>query len=174
MMCDRKKGLNVMNQALPNDYCQTYRPHAAATGEIGGGPVSSDAACALLRWENEGGSALLSQSLPFAKRPLVGTTSQIEWAEGIRTRVNDEFDRVAKSFRSIAQRQDARKRSDTEAILAILDDKRAEVLSRDRAGYFIHDWQEISDQVRQMIGEDPRYQAIQAGKAAAKILNGDK
>jgi hypothetical protein len=101
MMWDREKGLSVINQALPNDYCQTHRPHAAATGEIGGGPVSSDAACALLRWENEGGSALLSQGLPFAKRPLVGTTSQIEWAESIRTRVNDEFDRVAKSFRSL-------------------------------------------------------------------------
>ena len=76
--------------------------------------------------------------------------------------MNDEFDRVATSFRSIAHRQDARKRSDTEAIIAILEDKRAEVLSREQAGYFIRDWQEISDQVRQMIVQDARYQAIRS------------
>ena len=114
------------------------------------------------------------RSLEFANKPLLGSTSQIEWAVAIRTRVNDEFDRVAKSFRSIAQRQDARKRSDTEAILAILEDKRTEVLSRDRAGYFIHDWQEISDQVRQMIGQDPRYQLIKAEKTAGTSFSGGK
>ena len=151
-----------MKRGLPKDTSQTVCADAVATLEFAGGPVQGDAAFALLRWENEGGSALLSPSLSFAKRPLLGSASQIEWAVTIRTRVNDEFDRVAKSFRSIAQRQDARKRSDTEAILAILEDKRADVLSRDRAGYFIHDWQEISDQVRQMIGQDPRYQSIKA------------
>jgi hypothetical protein len=112
--------------------------------------------------------------LPLAKRPLSGTASQVEWAESIRTRVNDEFDRVAMSFRLIAERQDARKRTDTEAILAILEDKRTEVLSRDRAGYFIRDWQEISDQVRQMIGQDSRYQMIKAEKTAGKSLSGGK
>ena len=58
---------------------------------------------------------------------------------------------------------------DTEAILAILEDKRAEVLSRERAGYFIHDWQEISDQVRQMIGQDPRYQQSRPRKRQARV-----
>jgi hypothetical protein len=50
--------------------------------------------------------------------------------------------------------------SDTEVIIAVLEDKRAEVMSSEEAGYFVHDWQEISDQVRQMIFHDPRYQAI--------------
>src|SRR5215204_875056 len=59
-----------------------------------------------------------------AKRALSGSPSQIEWAEAIRTRVADEFDRVAASFRSIAHRQTPSKKSDTEAILAILEDKR--------------------------------------------------
>ena len=139
---------------------------------LAGGPVPGDAAFALLRWENEGGSP---HSYPrvwhLPTNRLLGSTSQIEWAVAIRTRVNDEFDRVAKSFRSIAQRQDARKRSDTEAILAILEDKRTEVLSRERAGYFIHDWQEISDQVRQMIGQDSRYQAIKAEKTARQRVS---
>jgi hypothetical protein len=104
--------------------------------------------------------------LSVKNRPLLGTVNQIEWAEAIRARVNDEFDRVATSFESIALRQNAAKRSNTQAIIAILEDKRAEVLSRQQAGYFIREWQEISDQVRQMIGNDSRYQAIKAEKAA--------
>lgn len=126
---------------------------------------------ALVRWESEGGSPLLS-TLEFTSKPLLGTAAQIEWAESIRGRVNDEFDRVATLFRSVAQRQGAGKRSDTEAIIAILEDKRAEVLSREQAGYFIRNWQEISDQVRQMIGQDSRYQAIKAEKAASNSFSG--
>ena len=37
-------------------------------------------------------------------------------------------------------------------------------MAREQAGYFIHDWQEISDQVRQMIFQDPRYQAIKSSR----------
>lgn len=93
---------------------------------------------------------------------MTGTEHQVEWAERIKRAVSDEFDRVATLFRSIAERQNDDKRADTEAILAILEEKRAEVLSREEAGYFIHDWQEISDQVRQMIFQDARYQAIKS------------
>jgi hypothetical protein len=157
-----------MNQALLRNTHQTDRACAAETREFVGGTVSRDAAFALLRWENEGGSPLVCPS-EVTSRPLRGSASQIEWAESIREHVNHEFDRVAKSFRSIAHRQDARKRSDTEAIIAILEDKRVEVLSQDRAGYFIRDWQEISDQVRQMIGQDSRYQAIKAENATGNI-----
>lgn len=149
-----------MNQAFLRNTRRTARASAAETREFVVGTVSQDSAFALLRWENDGGSPLFCPDLEFTTRPLLGSASQIEWAESIRDRANDEFDRVAKSFRSIAHRQDARKRSDTETIIAILEDKRPEVLSRDRASYFIRDWQEISDQVRQMIGQDSRYQAI--------------
>jgi hypothetical protein len=126
----------------------------------------------LLRWENEGGSPLPSSGLELTSRPLLGSANQIEWAKSIRERVNDEFDRVAASFRSVAHRQSARKRTDTEAIIAILEGKRVEVLGRERAGYFIHDWNEISDQVRQMIGQDSRYQAITAERSADNISSG--
>jgi len=112
-------------------------------------------------------------SADSVRRALSGSPSQIEWAEAIRARVADEFDRVAASFRTIAHRQTAGKRSDTEAILAILEDKRIEVLSQERAGYFIHDWQDISDQVRQTIRKDLRYLAIKAGKATGSNINGD-
>jgi hypothetical protein len=39
---------------------------------------------------------------------------------------------------------------DTEALIAILEDKRAEVMAKDQAAYFIREWQELRDQVRQM------------------------
>jgi hypothetical protein len=107
-------------------------------------------------WEDDGGA------VPAAAVWLSGFAAQVEWAERIRCQVNAEFDRVAASFRSIASRQSPAKRAQTEAIIAILEEKRAEVMRREQAGYFIHDWQEISDQVRQMIFHDARYQAIKS------------
>jgi hypothetical protein len=115
-------------------------------------------------WEEEGGAAA---GVPRGSLiSLSGTPNQVEWAVRIKDRVSEEFDRVAQSFRSVAVKQSDANRADTEAILAILEEKRAYVMSRCQAGYFIHDWQEISDQVRQMIGQDDRYQMIKAGKAA--------
>lgn len=109
-------------------------------------------------WEDEGGAATAGTP-PCG---IIGTVSQVEWAGRIKSHVNDEFNRVSRSFRDVASKQNAAKRADTEAIIAILEDKRAEVMSKEQAGYFIHDWQEISDQVRQMIFQDPRYAAIRA------------
>jgi hypothetical protein len=80
--------------------------------------------------------------------------------------VNAEFDRVAKALGSVAGKQTDRDRVHTQAILAILEDKRADVMARTQAGYFIHDWQEMNDQVRQMIVKDPRYVAIKRSKKA--------
>ena len=97
---------------------------------------------------------------------LIGSEHQVEWAERIRTRVAEEFARVAAAFGSVADKQGEEKRTETAAILDILEDKRVEVMRRREAGYFIHDWQEIGDQVRQMIGRDARYQAILAQRAS--------
>lgn len=85
-------------------------------------------------------------------------------------RSDTEFDRVAVSFRSVAANQSGDKRADTEAIIAILEDKRAEVMRRNEAGYFIHDWQQIDDQVRQMIVHDSRYRAIKNNRTARRRL----
>jgi hypothetical protein len=113
-------------------------------------------------WEGEGGASPATPSV--APASMSGTASQVEWAGRIKRQVNAEFDRVAASFRSIAVKQDDAKRADTEAVIAILEDKRAQVMSRTQAGYFIHDWQEISDQVRQLIFLDARYQAIKSNR----------
>jgi hypothetical protein len=97
---------------------------------------------------------------------MTGTTSQIEWAERIKPCVNAEFDRVARAFQGAACNQEGQNRRDTLAVIAILEEKRAEVMAKDQAGYFIHDWQELNDQVRQMIAQDSRYQALKARKTA--------
>ena len=117
-------------------------------------------------WEGEGRAA----PAPLGARAISmsGTTNQVEWAERIKRQVNDEFDRVARSFRSVAGKQSDAARADTEAIIAILEEKRAAVMRREEAGYFIHDWQEISDQVRQMIFQDARYQAIRSNRPARR------
>ena len=109
-------------------------------------------------WENDGG--FTPDSAGGSASPMSGTPNQVEWAERIKRQVNEEFDRVAASFQVIAERQNYENRTDTEAIIAILNEKRTEVMSKQEAGYYIRDWQEIGDQVRQMIFRDARYLAI--------------
>ena len=106
------------------------------------------------------------QASEAASARLIGTPSQIEWAEQIRPRVAAEFDRVSHALLAVAARQSPQDRFDTQAIIAILREKRAEVLAKCEAGYFIRDWQELTGQVRQLIRKDPRYQATRLAKAA--------
>jgi hypothetical protein len=112
---------------------------------------------AINTWEDEGGA-------PPPSTTLRGTAAQVEWAERIQRAVGAEFDRVAAAFRSVALKQDAGKRADTEAILAVLAEKRVEVMSIDSAGAFIRDWQDIGDQVRNLISSDPRFEAIRGNR----------
>jgi hypothetical protein len=111
-------------------------------------------------WEDEGG--FLNNT---SEKALTGTVNQIEWAKQIRTQVNAEFDRVRTALEAAAAKPLGQDRMDTQAIIAILEEKRAEVMERQEAGYFIHDWQEIRDQVRQMIMNDDGYKAIKTGPA---------
>ena len=78
--------------------------------------------------------------------------------------VDAEFDRVRKVLESVATKQSPNDRTDLQAIIRILEDKRAEVMGNKQAGYFIQDWQELRDQVRQLIIGDPRYKAIKANQ----------
>jgi len=97
---------------------------------------------------------------------MTGTVNQVDWAEQIKARVSAEFDRVANALESAARKQAEPDRMETQAVIAILEHKRAEVMAKDQAGYFIRVWQELRDQVRQMIVQDSRYQTIQAQRAA--------
>jgi hypothetical protein len=110
-------------------------------------------------WEGEGGSLNLT-----SEKALIGTVNQIEWARQIRTQVNAEFDRVVTALEAAATKQSGQDRMDTQAIIAIVEEKKTEVMQHQDAGYFIHDWQELRDQVRQMIMKDDRYKAIKTGK----------
>jgi hypothetical protein len=110
-------------------------------------------------WEGEGGSV----SDPTENK-MTGTENQILWATQIRTRVDAEFDRVAAVLRAAAARQSSHNRMNTEAMIGILEEKRAEVMANPEAGYFIQDWQELSDQVRRMLVKDERYAALKTGR----------
>ena len=135
---------------------------AAARAESGGTDMNPARAQDIDAWEEDGGATLPAPGVRAIS--MSGTANQVEWAGRIKHLVNDEFDRVARSFRSVASRQSDPARADIGAIIAILEEKRAEVMSREQAGYFIHDWQEIGDQVRQMIFHDVRYQAIRRNR----------
>ena len=103
-------------------------------------------------WESEGGS--LNEN---SEKALTGTVNQIEWAKQIRTQVKAEFDRVVTALEAAATKQSGQDRTDTQAIVAIVEEKRTDVMEHQEAGYFIHDWQELRDQVRQMLMKDDRY-----------------
>ena len=94
---------------------------------------------------------------------LNGALHEIEWARRIRVQVNAEFDRVARVLERTATQRSGQKRQNTYGMIAILEEKRAEVMSNQDAGYFIHDWQELHDQVRKLMIKDARYQAIKEG-----------
>ena len=124
---------------------------------------------ALEAWEGEGGAARSSPVAAMQK--MIGMINPGGWAEQIKTQVNAEFDRVAKALELAASKRAEQDRADIQVMIAILEDKRAEVIANDRAGYFIHDWQEVRGQVREMIAEDPRYTAIQVSRAVAMTMN---
>ena len=98
----------------------------------------------------------------------IGTPSQIEWAERIKLLVSAEFNRVSEALAAVARRQSTQGRMDTLASIAILEEKREEVLTRNEAGYFIKNWQELTDQVQRLVRDDPRFAAIAQGRAARK------
>jgi hypothetical protein len=96
---------------------------------------------------------------------LTGTVNQIVWARQVRDQINAEFDRVRTALESAARNRAADDRQVTEAIIVILEDKRAEVMARCEAGYFIHDWQELRTQVRDLILQDSRFKAKEASSS---------
>ncbi|MBY0373849.1 MAG: hypothetical protein K2Q23_07630 [Bryobacteraceae bacterium] len=99
---------------------------------------------------------------------LKGTEAQIEWAERIRMKVGEEFDRVAAAFLAVAAQQKDEERAETKILVGIVEEKRAEVLARTEAGYFIRQWQEMGDQVRTLVFRDPRYAEIREKRAARR------
>jgi hypothetical protein len=101
---------------------------------------------------------------------MTGTECQIQLADQIRLRVAQEFDRVASAFLAAAEQQGEQGREETLGMVAILEDKRAEVMANDQAGYFIREWQELDGRVRRMIADDPRCAAIKAGREARRQL----
>jgi hypothetical protein len=99
---------------------------------------------------------VFSRGSPVAtEKMMIGTANQVDW-----------FDRVATALEGAAGKQPEQTRTETRAVIAILEDKQAEVMAQDQAGYFIREWQELRHQVRHMITRDSRYQIIRANRVA--------
>ena len=96
---------------------------------------------------------------------MIGNEDQIERAEKIKVRLNNEFDRIATALASSAAKQTGQDKSDVEAVIVILEEKRAEILSKGQADYYINNWRELNDRVRILISQDVRYLAINTRKA---------
>ena len=108
-------------------------------------------------WEGEGGS---SSSMHAGH--MIGTPNQIAWAIQIKSQLEAEFDRVPEVLEHAAARRSPENVTDIQAIIRILEDKRAEVMENEQAGYFIHDWQDPKDLVSRLVIRDPRYEEIKA------------
>jgi hypothetical protein len=108
-------------------------------------------------WEGEGGS---SSRAPAGH--MIGTLGQIAWAIQIKSQVEAEFNRVREVLEHAAARGATENVADIQAIIRILEDKRAEVMENEQAGYFIHDWQDPRDLVSRLVIGDPRYEEIKA------------
>jgi hypothetical protein len=94
-----------------------------------------------------------------------GSEDQVKKAERIKERINGEFDRLARALESSAAKQSGQDRLDTEAVIVILEEKRADVMAKGQADYFINNWRELSQQVRNLIVQDSRYRDIDTRKA---------
>ena len=91
---------------------------------------------------------------------MTGTPNQITWAEQIKPRVGAEFDRVERALTAVMLKQLEPNRISALSAIAILNEKRGEVMANNTAGYFIKEWQELDGKVRLMITQDPRYTAL--------------
>jgi hypothetical protein len=96
---------------------------------------------------------------------MIGNVNQVKRAEQVKIRINTEFDRIARALTSAAARQTGHERTDTEAVIVILEDKRTEVMAKSQASYFINNWRELSDEVREKIVQDPRYRDLNTQRA---------
>ena len=65
---------------------------------------------------------------------MIGTVNQIAWGLQIKAQVDAEFDRVRKVLESVATKQSPNDGTDLQAIIRILEDKRAEVMGTNRPG----------------------------------------
>jgi hypothetical protein len=99
---------------------------------------------------------------------MTGNQSQVEWAQRLKLKVSTEFERVVRVFEGVAAKQQEPERAETGTIIAIVKELRDAVLANEDAGYYIRGWQEIKDQVRQMVSQDPRYVAIRASRELRK------
>jgi hypothetical protein len=96
---------------------------------------------------------------------MIGNADQMKKAERVKERLNEEFDRLARALESSAAKQAGAERMDVEAVMVILEEKRAEVMAKGQADYFLNNFRELTVNVRELIVQDSRYRDINTRKA---------
>ena len=96
---------------------------------------------------------------------MIGNVDQVKQAERIKERVNAEFDRIAAALGTSAAKRTGQDQTDMETVIAILEEKRAEVMAKGQADYFINNWRGELSRVRELIAQDARYRDINTRKA---------
>lgn len=105
-------------------------------------------------WQDDGGAD------PEGLILITGSPAQMEWAARIRQRVSAEFIRVAASLAAEARHDHHDQQLDSDDIARIIEEKRVQTLVHWEAAYFIHEWQQITSQVQELIMADHNYEAI--------------
>lgn len=96
---------------------------------------------------------------------MIGSADQVKQAELIKVRVNAEFDRIASALGTSAAKRTGQDQTDMETVIAILEEKRAEIMAKGQADYFINNWRGELGRIRELIAQDTRYRAINTRKA---------
>jgi hypothetical protein len=96
---------------------------------------------------------------------MIGSVDQVKQAERIKVRVNAEFDRIATALGTSAAKKTGQDQTDMQAVIAILEEKRSEIMGKGQADYFIHNWRGELSRIRELIAQDTRYRAINTRKA---------
>jgi hypothetical protein len=96
---------------------------------------------------------------------LNGLTSQITWANQIRTQINLSFDRLVASVEAGINRYKGLAPEEVTALLAMVEEHRAKVLGVQDAQYFLDNWQDPVDRVQRLIHTDERWKNIVESRA---------
>lgn len=97
---------------------------------------------------------------------LTGDPTQISWATRIRAEVSLSFDRVIIAIQTGTNKYKGLEPSETEKLLFLVEEHRADVLGVPEAQYFLDHWQDPVDRVQRLIHGDARWRVIIEAKAA--------
>lgn len=96
---------------------------------------------------------------------LIGHTSQIAWANQIRSQISASFDRLVIAIESGNNRYRGLDAAEITALLEMVETHRAAILSIPDAQHFLDHWQDPVDRVQRLIHGDERWKGIMEARS---------